>query len=209
MAPLESRGGPGRFALVWEGLGLRGRPKGITGQLELGDGSPRPARPGYGFLLACGVCGSAGWCSRRLGAAPFIGERRGGFGLRRWTPVHGARRRAASVRGGEGDATHAATVGERGRAQNRGEGDEHSAHRTVTLAGPCPCLLQRALASVSARGELRGFGQRWWRGLARYGSRGSEHARNRARGGTQSAATHMPAPLDERGHHVDYEIRPS
>ena len=138
----ERGGGPGRIALAWEGLELPRRPEGIAGELELEDGGPRPARPGYGFLLACGVCGSAGWCSRRLGAALFIGERRGGFGLRWWTPVHGARRRAASVRGEEGDAAHATTVGGRRRAQERGEGDEHSAHRTVGLAGPCPCSLR-------------------------------------------------------------------
>ena len=43
--------------------------------------------------------------------------------------------------------------------------------------------------------------------MARFGSQGSEHARNRALGGTQSASTRMPAPLDERGHRVDYDIR--
>ena len=32
---------------------------------------------------------------------------------------------------------------------------------------------------------------------------------NRAFSGTQSAWTRMPAPLDERGHRVDYDIRPS
>ena len=74
--------------------------------------------------------------------AIFIGEQRGGFGLRRWTPGQGARRRVASVRAGEGDAAHAGTVGERGRAQDREEGDEHSAERTVALAGPRPCLLR-------------------------------------------------------------------
>ena len=91
MASPERGGGPGRTALAWEGLELLRRPEGIAGELELEDGGPRPARPGYGFLLACGVCVSGGWCSRRLGVALFIGERRGCFGLRRWTPVHGAR----------------------------------------------------------------------------------------------------------------------
>lgn len=93
MASPERGGGPGRIALVWEGLELLRRPEGITGklELELEGGGPRPARPGYGFLRVCGVCGSGGWCSRRLGAAPFIGERRGGFGLRWWAPIHGAR----------------------------------------------------------------------------------------------------------------------
>ena len=113
MASPERGGGLGGVAQAWEGLELPRRPEGIAGELELGDGGPRPARPGYGFLLACGLCGSGGWCSRRLGAAPFISERRGGFGLRWWTPVHGARRRAASVTGGEGDGGHAATVGGR------------------------------------------------------------------------------------------------
>ena len=139
------------------GLGpeLPWRPEGSVGELKRGDGGPRPARPGYGFLLDRGVCVSAGWCSRRLGVALFIGERRGCFGLRRWTPVHGARRRAASVREGEGDGGHTATVGERRRAQDQGDGDEHSALRTVGLAGPRTCSLRRALASASAREELR------------------------------------------------------
>ena len=91
MASPERGGGPGRIALAWEGLELPRRPEGIADELELEDGGPRLARPGYSFLLACGVCGSAEWCSRRLGAALFIGERRGGFGLRQWTPIHGAR----------------------------------------------------------------------------------------------------------------------
>ena len=155
MASPERGGGLGGVAQAWEGLELPRRPEGIAGELELGDGGPRPARPGYGFLLDRGVCVSAGWCSRRLGRALFIGERRGCFGLRRWTPVQGARRRAASVRGGEGDGGHAATVGERRRAQDQGNGDEHSALRTVGLAGPCPCSLRRAPASASAREELR------------------------------------------------------
>ena len=46
----ERGGGPGRVALAWEGLELPRRPEGIAGELELGDGGPRPARPGYGFL---------------------------------------------------------------------------------------------------------------------------------------------------------------
>ena len=150
----ERGGGPGEVAQAWEGLELPWRPEGIAEELELGDGGPRPARPGYGFQLDRGVCVSAGWCSRRLGVALFIGERRGCFGLRRWTPVHGARRRAASVRGGEGDESHAATVGERRRAQDQGDGDEQSALRTVGLAGSCPCSLRRAPASVSTREEL-------------------------------------------------------
>ena len=162
MASPERGGGLGGVAQAWEGLELPRRQEGIAGELELGDGGPRPARPGYGFLLDRGVCVSAGWCSRRLGVALFIGERRGCFGLRRWTPVHGARRRAASVRGEEGDAAHAATVGGRRRAQERGEGDEHSAHRTVGLAGPCPCSLRRAPASASARGELMALRRGWW-----------------------------------------------
>ena len=67
MASPERGGGPGRIALAWEGLELPRRPEGIAGELELEDGGPRPARPGYGFLRACGVCGSGGWYSRRLG----------------------------------------------------------------------------------------------------------------------------------------------
>ena len=83
MASPERGGGPGSVTLAWEGLELPRRPEGIAGELELEDGGLRPARPDYGFLRACGVCGSGGWCSRRLGAAPFIDERREGFGLRR------------------------------------------------------------------------------------------------------------------------------
>ena len=59
------------------------------------------------------------------------------------------------MRGGEGDVAHAGTVGERGRAQEQGDGDEHSAHCTVVLAGQRPCPLRQAPASASARGELR------------------------------------------------------
>ena len=80
MASPERGGRPGRVALAWEGLELPRRPEGIAGELELEDGGPRPSRTGYGFLRACGVFGSGGWCSRRLGAAPFIGERRGDSG---------------------------------------------------------------------------------------------------------------------------------
>ena len=36
---------------------------------------------------------------------------------------------------------------------SEGEIDEHSAPRTVSLAGPCPCSLRRAPASASAREE--------------------------------------------------------
>ena len=72
MASPESGGGPGRIALAWEGLELLRRPEGIAGELELGDGGPRPARPGSGFLLDRGVCVSVGWCSRRLGRALYI-----------------------------------------------------------------------------------------------------------------------------------------
>ena len=91
IASPERGGCLGGVAQAWEGLELPRRPEGIAGVLELGDGGPRPARPGYGFLLGRGVCVSVGWCSRRLGVALFICERRGCFGLRWWTPVHGAR----------------------------------------------------------------------------------------------------------------------
>ena len=67
MASPERGGGLGGVAQAWEGLELPRRPKGIAGELELGDGGPRPARPGYGFLLDRGVCVSARGCSRRLG----------------------------------------------------------------------------------------------------------------------------------------------
>ena len=60
MASPERSGGPGRVALAWEGLELPRRHEGITGELELEDGGPRPARLGYGPLLDCGVCGSGG-----------------------------------------------------------------------------------------------------------------------------------------------------
>ena len=35
------------------------------------------------------------------------------------------------------------------------ERDEHSALRTMPLAGPCPCSLRRVPASASGREELR------------------------------------------------------
>ena len=71
MASPERGGGLGGVAQAWEGLELPWRPEGIAGELELGDGGPRPARPGYGFLLDRGVCVSAGWCSRRLGGSIY------------------------------------------------------------------------------------------------------------------------------------------
>ena len=142
------------MARDWEGLELRRRPEWIAGELELGDSGPRPARPGYGFLRGYRVCGSGGWCSRRLGRALFIAEQQEGIGIRRRTPGHGARRRTASVSEGEGDAAHTGTVGEWRRAQGREGGDEHSAQRTVGLAGPRPCSLRRAPTSASTRREL-------------------------------------------------------
>jgi len=141
--------------------------------------------------------------------AVFIGERGEGIGLLRRASGHGARRRTASARGEEGDAAHAATVGGRRRAQERGEGDEHSAHRTVGLAGPCPCSLRRAPASASARGELMALRQRWWRGLARSGRRGKRARANRALGGTQSASTRRHDTVDTRGHRANSSLRPA
>ena len=79
----ERGGGLGSVALAWDGLELPRRLEGIAGELELKNGGPRPARPGYGYLHDCGVCGSGGWCSRRLGVAPFIGEHRGWIRVRR------------------------------------------------------------------------------------------------------------------------------
>ena len=67
MASPERGGGLGGVARAWEGLELLRRPEGIAGELELGDGGPRPARPGYGFLLYHGMCVSAGGCSERVG----------------------------------------------------------------------------------------------------------------------------------------------
>ena len=67
MSSPERGGGPGSVTLAWEGLELPRRPEGIAGELELGDGGPRPARPGYGLQLGCGVFESGGRCSRRLG----------------------------------------------------------------------------------------------------------------------------------------------
>ena len=56
MASPERGGGLGGVAQAWEGLELPRRPEGIAGVLELGDGGPRPARPGYGFLRSSGGC---------------------------------------------------------------------------------------------------------------------------------------------------------
>ena len=73
MASPERGGGLGGVAQAWEGLELPRRPEGIAGELELGDGGPRPARSGYGSLRCCGV-----WEWRMVleeaGMSPFIGE---------------------------------------------------------------------------------------------------------------------------------------
>ena len=141
--------------------------------------------------------------------ALYIGERRGCFGLRRWTPVHGARRRAASVRGGEGDGGHAATVGEWRRAQDQEDGDEHSALRTVGLAGPCPCSLRRAPASAIARGKLMALRQGWWRSLARSGRRGKRaRAKQSARRHSERVDT-QAGIVYTRGHRVNFALRPT
>ena len=58
----ERGGGSGGVAQAWEGLELPRLPEGIAGELELGEGGTRPARPGYGCLRARGVGGSGGWC---------------------------------------------------------------------------------------------------------------------------------------------------
>ena len=135
------------MARAWEGLELRRQPEEIAGELELGDGGPRPARPGYNFLQDRGVCVRSGRCSRRLGRALFIAERRVGIGLRRRTPGHGARRRTALVSEGEGDAAHAGTLGERRRDENRSEGVATNTVRSALLRWP-----DRARAHC---GELR------------------------------------------------------
>ena len=135
-------------------------------------------------------------------------------------------RRASGVdRGSAGDTWTlrpvTSGVSERGRRRRSSRGD---CGRTGTNTGSrgrrraqcrahcgvgrtAPVLAAASSGVGECQGELRGLGCRWWRGLARFGSRGSEHARNRALGGTQSASTRMPAPLDERGHRVDYDIR--
>ena len=107
MAPPERGGGPGRGALAWEGLELPRWPEGIAGMLELGDGGPRPARPGYGFLLDRGVCVSAGWCSRRLGGSIYRRAAR----VLRAPPVDTCPRRPAT-----------SGVSERGRRRRRSRG---------------------------------------------------------------------------------------
>ena len=52
----ERGGGPGEVTQAWEGLELLRRLEGIAGELEIGDGGPRPARPGYGYLRRHGGC---------------------------------------------------------------------------------------------------------------------------------------------------------
>ena len=119
-----------------------------------------------------------------------------------------ARRRMASVRGGEDAGDHAGAVDEQLQAQKRGTRRAQGHGCTVALAASCLCLLRRAPASASARAELRGCKQGWWRGLARCCSRGSEHARNRGSSAPQSAERvgRMPTPLDERRHRVNFGI---
>ena len=107
-----------REAEALEGLELPRRPEGIAGELELGDGGPRPARPGYGFLLDRGVCLSAGGCSRRLGRGSIY--RRAARVLRA-PPVDTCPRRPAT-----------SGVSERGRRRRSSRGN---CWRTETSTG--------------------------------------------------------------------------
>ena len=70
--------------------------------------------------------------------------------------------------------------------RSEGESNEHSALRTVPLAGPCPCSLRRALTLASGSGELWRWRRGWWRGVACSGRLGSEHALHRGAGYAQS-----------------------
>ena len=79
MASPERGGGPGRVALSWEGLELPRRPEGIAGELELGDGGPRPARPGYSSLYCVWSLVKRLDELERPGASIFIA--RGGRGV--------------------------------------------------------------------------------------------------------------------------------
>ena len=100
--------GLGEVAQAWEGLELPRKLEGIAGELELGDGGPRPARPGYGFLLDRGVCVSAGGCSRRLGRGSIY---RRATRVLRAPPVDTCPRRPAT-----------SGVSERGRRRRRSRG---------------------------------------------------------------------------------------
>ena len=177
-------GGSGRVALASEGLELPRRPEGIAGELELGDGGPRPARPGYGCLRARGVGGSGGWCSRRLGAAPFIGERRGGV---RALPVDTCPRRPAT-----------SSVSERGRRRRSSRGDcgrtgtntgSRGRRRAQCRAHCCVGQTAPVLAVASSGiGECQGRVKVvWTKMVARFGTLWQSGKRARAK---QSAQRH-------------------
>ena len=141
--------------------------------------------------------------------ALFIGELRGGVRappVDTWTrcpATNGVNER------GRRRVAHAGTVGERGRALGHWGDDEHSAHRTVTLAEPRPCSLRRAPASASVRGELMALRRGWWQSLARSGRRGKRARANIALGGTQSASTRRHDMVDTRGHRANSLLRPA
>ena len=141
--------------------------------------------------------------------APFIGEQRGGV---RAPPVDTSPRHPATSGVSERGRRRRSSRGdcwEQGRAQERGEGDEHSAQRTVGLAGPCLCLLRRAPASASARVKLMALRRGWWQSFARSGRRGKRARANRALGGTQSASTRRHDTVHTRGHCANSSLRPA
>ena len=122
--------------------------------------------------------------------------------------MHGARRRTAPVREGEEDEVHAGTIGECGRAHVRG--GRRRAQCTVH------CVVGRTVpvtaAASSGIGECQGGVKGVETGMvARLGMLGQAGQRARAQ---QSARRHsgrvfcMPARPDERGHRVNYDIRP-
>ena len=110
--------------------------------------------------------------------ALFIGERRGCFGLRRWTPVHGAWRRAALVRGAEGDGElrQGAASGERcgvgGERRGAVEAAARAARRGEAAAAGVPLGLGLAAGLAAAPGARGGWASRLgpWprRGAARF-----------------------------------------
>ena len=115
--------------------------------------------------------------------AAFIGERRGGFGLRRRTPVHGAQRCKAPAREGEDDGGHTGTIGRRGRAQERGGKRRAQCTMHCVIGRTMPVLAAASSGVGECQGELRG----WRRGFASLGRLCSEHALNIALGGTHNA----------------------
>ena len=95
-----------------------------------------------------------------------------------------------------------------GMRTRREEGDNHSAHCTIALAGQRPCPLRQAPASASSR-RVNGAKTKM---VARFGTlrQAGKRARDQQRlGRVVERVGRMPARLDERGHRVNSDIMPT